>query len=156
MDVSSDDVVVPKKDDDPLKKVPEALIGKDADQAPLPTLPDISFPQEPEVVDILDDILGDGHFDQFATESREEERLDVMKETLKTLKEMVEVMKQNGHLLTMLNTGVRKNTMVLDDIADMERRRQRENRWRRETPTLPRRHSAVRSTVKRVRKDRSD
>jgi hypothetical protein len=76
-----------------------------------------------------------------------------MKETLKTLKELVEATKQNGQLFTMLNTGVRKNTMFLDDIADMKRRRQRENRWRRETPTLPRRHSDVRSTVKRVRKD---
>jgi hypothetical protein len=72
---------------------------------------------------------------------------------LKTLKELVEVTKQNGQLLTMLNTGVSKNTMVLDQIVDMKRRRQRENRWRRETSTLPRRHSAVRSTVKRVLKD---
>jgi hypothetical protein len=52
------------------------LIRKETDEAPLPTLPNISFPQEPEVVDILDDILGDGHFDQFATESREEKKLE--------------------------------------------------------------------------------
>ena len=49
-------------------------------------------------------------------ESREEEKMELMKDTLNVLKELLHSTQQNGHLLTILNTGLRKNTMVLQEL----------------------------------------
>ena len=63
----------------------------------------------------------------------EEERLQLMRDTLDTLRQLLEATKQNGQQLTSLNTGVRANSMVLRDIADNQRTQLREDqRWRSE------------------------
>ena len=64
-------------------------------------------------------------------EARQEERLQLMRDTLDTLRQLLEAIKQNGQFLTSLNTGVRANSMVLWDGVGNQRTR----RWRSEERT---------------------
>lgn len=45
-----------------------------------------------------------GGIGPFCSESREEEKMELMKDTLNVLKELLHSTQQNGQLLTMLNT----------------------------------------------------
>lgn len=58
-----------------------------------------------------------------------------MRDTLSVLRELLEATKQNGQLLIMVNTGIRKNTIVLEEEAQNTREQRREGR-RRETTSF--------------------
>ena len=117
---------------DPLKVLPDALKSPES-TVPAPSLPDLPLPVPDLEVNVLDEILQDQGPDPFSMEAKEEERLQLMRDTLNTLKLLLEATKQNGQLLTSLNTGVRANSMVLRDIADNQRTQLREDRrWRSE------------------------
>ncbi|KAK3103074.1 hypothetical protein FSP39_016264 [Pinctada imbricata] len=118
---------------DPLKEVPEPLKEKEP-TVEMPTLPEIDLPeQEPMEYDLLEEILGgsDKEAKRFQDDSREEEKLDVAKRTLETMQAILEATRQNGQLLTCLNTGIRKNTMVLEDLVRQGRNNERDSlrRW---------------------------
>lgn len=140
---------------DLLTIIPEPL-REDEPLVPAPILPEIPLPinvDDAKEFNILDEILQQEGIDQFAVESREEEKMELMRDTLSVLRELLEATKQNGQLLTMVNTGLRKNTMVLEEIGQNTREQRREERRRRETTfsrTSTPRRPAVRSTVKKV------
>lgn len=140
---------------DPLTIIPEPL-REDEPVVSAPILPEIPLPinvDDANSFNVLDEILQQEGIDQFAVESREEEKMELMRDTLSVLRELLEATNQNGQLLTMVNTGLRKNTMVLEEIAENTREQRREDRRRRDATfirsTTPRR-PAVRSTVKKV------
>ena len=117
---------------DPLKVLPDVLKTPES-TAPAPSLPDLPLPVPDLEVNVLDEILQGQGPDPFSMEAREEERLRLMRDTLDTLRQPLEATKQNGQLLTSLNTGVRANSMVLRDIADNQRTQLWEDRrWRSE------------------------
>ena len=122
---------------------------------PSQVLPDLPLP-EPDF-NVLEEILRQEGSDPFAVESREEEKMELMKDTLNVLKELLHSTQQNGHLLTILNTGLRKNTMVLRELSALQRRQSEDTgRWRRDrgiTPASTQRRTHIKSTVKRVSKD---
>ena len=98
---------------DPLYLIPEPLKGKEP-TVPSPVLPDLPLP-EPDF-NVFEEILQQEGSDPFAVESREEEKMELMKDTLNVLKELLHSAQQNGQLLTMLNTGLRKNTVILQQL----------------------------------------
>lgn len=71
-------------------------------------------------MNILDELLGNEN-DPFAVEATEK-KVTITKETLSTLKELLEVSKQNNRLLTMLKTGLRKNNLILQNMDEQTRR----------------------------------
>ena len=115
---------------DPLKALSEALKTPKS-TIPAPSLPDLPIPVPDLEVKALDEILLDQGPDPFSMEARQEERLQLMRDTLDTLRQLLEATKQNGQLLTSLNTGVRANSMVLWDVVGNQRTR----RWRSEERT---------------------
>jgi hypothetical protein len=77
-----EDAVAPKTSEDPLKKMPEPFLAATTTKdEPCPILPEIAFQKETDVVNLLDDILGEEQLDQLANEAREDEMMTVMKET---------------------------------------------------------------------------
>ena len=128
---------------DPLKEVPAALAQPEP-TVPSPVLPPIELPLEAEEYDVLQDILDSDEgskINRFKEESRKEEKLEVQKKLLDTMEALLQATQQNGQLLTTLNMGVRKNTMVVEEMVEtmkesmVEERRWRgeERRWRAET-----------------------
>jgi hypothetical protein len=87
----------------------------------------------------LDEILGerrDGE-DVFQKEATEEEDRGTQKKIAETLQSLLEVTKRNeslletnNNLLTLMNTGIRKNTMMLEELMSSNRNQEREERRR--------------------------
>jgi hypothetical protein len=76
--------------------MPESLLAAIATRdEPFPSLPEIAFPKEIKMVNLLDGILGKEQLDQFGSEARED-KIKVIKETQKTLKGLVEATKQRS------------------------------------------------------------
>ena len=120
---------------DPLYLIPESLKVKEP-TVPSPVLPDLPLP-EPDS-NVLEEILQQERLDPFAVESREDEKMELMKDTFNVLKELLHSTRQIGQLLTMLNTGLRKNTMVLQELNDLQRRQREDTgRWRRDITPSP-------------------
>ena len=88
---------------DPLYLIPDTSQGKEPTVS-APVLPDLSLPEP--YFNVLEEILQQEGSDPFSVEIREEEKMELMKDTLNVLKELLHSMQQNGQLLTKLNTGL--------------------------------------------------
>lgn len=122
---------------DPLCKMPEPLREKES-EVPVISLPDIVLPEttEEEEDDLLAGILRDESI-QAAEEFPEEEvqvtaGAGILSQILQCMQDIRKEAIQTNQLLTVLNTGIRKNTMMMDELASSIRAQERRIRDQRE------------------------
>ena len=126
----SEEALVPEALPASIPAIPEAL--REPAALPMPSLPEIDLPEIPtdKEYDLLQDILGD----EAADASKEfpsmevEEDLGSSKSVVALLTGIREALEQHTQLLTMMNTGIRKNTMAIDELASSMRSWERRER----------------------------
>ena len=143
---------------------------------PVLSLPDIDLPEttEGQEYDILQNILADENV-KAAEEFPEEEEPrtgsdsvpsttnEILLQILGCLKDLKKETESNGRLLTMLNTGLRKNTMAMDALTSgirAQERNDRNERWRaspyyrrpQSVVTIPRRRTETKRRKSPARK----
>ena len=144
---------------------------------PVLSLPDIDLPEttEGQEYDILQNILADENVkaaEEFPEEEEPRTRStdsvpsttnEILLQILGCLKDLKKETESNGRLLTMLNTGLRKNTMAMDALTSSMRaneRNDRNERWRaspcyrrpQSVVTIPRRRTETKRRKSPVRK----
>ncbi|XP_062607873.1 uncharacterized protein LOC134269681 [Saccostrea cucullata] len=85
--------------------------------------------QQPNVAseeDLGDDIPKEKGDDTLTQGIQERDDISLRQEMVNTLKELLEATRQNGRLLMTLDSSIKKNTMVLQNLADLQREKLRE------------------------------
>ncbi|XP_062614542.1 uncharacterized protein LOC134276301 [Saccostrea cucullata] len=84
--------------------------------------------QQPNVAseEDFDDTSKEKKDDTLTQGIQERDEISLRREMLNTLKELLEATRQNGRLLMTLDSSIKKNTMVLQNLADLQREKLRE------------------------------
>lgn len=125
--------VVPDNDD-PLKKMPEALMEIDC-VVPIISLPELDLPplDNSQEQNILTEILNDESVQaekEFPEEAQVAAGAGILSELLTCMQDIRTEAQQTNRLLTTLNMAIRKNTMTIDELASSVRARERQERER--------------------------
>ncbi|XP_061168981.1 uncharacterized protein LOC133178253 [Saccostrea echinata] len=72
------------------------------------------------------EILGEKEVETPNQGNQTEDEVYLRKEMVNTLKELLEATRQNGRLLMMLDSSIKKNTMVLQNFTDLQRAKLKE------------------------------